>query len=133
MNKLACRTASHRTVGSTLALFAIMLLSVPQALQAQQCDLSLLDNRPSNSGFYFGLGDQTSTNRGLARRMAMTEARGQLALAARPVMVSYWEEGVTERFVDAQLTNIITEGTSYCREGSIWNVLVLLKVDRGAV
>ena len=58
MNKLACLTASHSIVGATLTLFAIMLLSVPQALQAQQCDLSLLDRPPSDSGFYFGLGNQ---------------------------------------------------------------------------
>lgn len=138
-----------RLVGASLALLGMSLLALPQGLRAQQCDESLLGRTNQDPAFYFGEGDQTSANRSVARSMATAQARGALALAAQLditamtnlVLLNSVTGNVeelradfteaTRQVADVQLTNVITEATSYCRDGERWAVVVLLKVDQG--
>jgi hypothetical protein len=150
MKMFACLMSSRRIVGAILALLGVMLLGAAQGLQAQECDLSLYDyiDSTQDSVFYYGLGESTSRSRPLARRMAMAQARGALVLSARADVRAFEREaqssvgeqfvaisndfaGHSVAFVEAQITNVITEDSTFCPEGGLWTFIMILKMDQG--
>ena len=133
-----------------LALLTLMVLAGPDHVQAQECDYSILDQIDEDEMFYYGIGDGSSRMRQLARSQSMALARSELALKYQAEVATLVQNAMeqvgfddptiaaatsqaTIQFAEAYVTDSRVTNSHTCREGTDWNVFLVLQVAKGSI
>ena len=133
-----------------LALLTLMILAGTNHLQAQECDYSILNQTDEDESFYYGIGDGRSRMRQLARSQSMALARSELALKYQAEINTLVQDAMeqvgfddptiaaatsqaTQQFAQAYVEDSRLTNSHTCRDGTDWNVFLVLQVSKGSI